>query len=96
MGELIPIIAMLLTLGPVAVLAVSYTPLGRALSARLRSNATDLDDQLATMRDELRRELLAEQSAQLEELHERLDFTERLLTDSRHATNTPDRVVTPV
>ncbi len=96
MDELIPIFGMVLTLGPLAVLAVSFTPLGRALSARLKGNITDLDDQLSIMKDELRRELLEEQSAQLEELHERLDFTERLLTDSRRRADAPDPIVTPV
>ncbi len=96
MDELIPIIAMVLTLGPLAVLAISFTPIGRALSARLKGDTTDFDDRLSTMRDDLRRELLEEQSAQLEELHERLDFTERLLTDSRRRADAPAQTATPV
>ena len=96
MTELIPIIGMLLTLGPLAVLAISFTPLGKALTARLKGDSGDVDVKLARLREELRRELLEEQSAHFEELHERLDFTERLLTEARSAANVPSPPATPV
>lgn len=81
MNELIPLVGMTLTLGPIAVLIVSFTPIGKAITARLRGQTgDDLDRRFAELREELRHELLEEQATQMEELHERVDFTERLLS----------------
>jgi hypothetical protein len=96
MGELIPIVAMLLTLGPAAVIIISVTPIGRALSARLRGDSGQLDERIAELREELRRELLEEQAAQLEDLHERIDFAERLLAGDRRGKRESEQVSTPV
>lgn len=95
-GELIPIVAMGLTLGPIAVIVLSFTPIGKALTARLKGDAGDLDHKLAELREDLRREILEEQTAQLEELHERLDFAERLLTEGRRVERESEQASTPV
>ena len=55
---------------------------------RFRESGSDATEEL---REELRQSI-ARQSAEIDELSERLDFTERLLTEGRHqrrAVNTP-------
>ena len=77
----IPIVGMILVLGPVATWAVSLTPIGRAFADRLRGGAAGSDGQLHEMQDEIERlqEHVLSQDQRLEELNDRLDFTERLL-----------------
>jgi hypothetical protein len=77
----IPIVGMILVLGPVATWAVSITPIGRALADRLRGGAAGSDDRLHEMQDEIERlqDHVLGQDQRLEELQDRLDFTERLL-----------------
>ena len=81
MGELIPILAMTFVLGPIATLAFSYTPLGRALVERLRGRGRPQDDMLVDLHDEIERlrDHIAAQEQQFDELHERVDFAERIL-----------------
>ncbi len=81
MEVFIPIIGMVLVLGPVATWAVSFTPLGRALADRLRGGAAGSDDRVNELQDEIERihEHILGQDQRLDELHDRLDFTERLL-----------------
>ena len=83
-------------LGPIATLAVSYTPLGRALIERLRGRVSDrllLDtqDEIARLGDQM-----AEQDRRIEELHERLDFAERMLARGSGAPDEPEETATPV
>ncbi len=81
LDSLIPIVAIIFTLGPLSVLGFSYTPLGRAIVKRLSGTANAADDRLLEVQDELERlqEQLVQQDARFEELHDRLDFAERLL-----------------
>jgi hypothetical protein len=83
-------------LGPIATLAVSYTPLGRALIERLRGRAGD--SPLLDVQDELLRlgDLMAEHDRRIEELHDRLDFAERLLARGSSVPDEPEETATPV
>ncbi len=83
-------------LGPIATLAVSYTPLGRALIERLRGRAgdsppPDMLDELVRLGDQM-----AEQDRRIEELHDRLDFAERLLARGSSVPDEPEETTTPV
>ena len=80
MDELIPIIGMVLVLGPAALWAASVTPIGRALTDRLRGRGAG-DDRVLDLQDDVDRlhDHIAQQDQRIEELHERVDFTERLL-----------------
>jgi hypothetical protein len=94
--HLIPIFGIIFVIGPVASLVFSYTPLGKAVIERLRGrNASD--DSLLQLQDEIDRlhEQIGQQDQRFEELHERLDFTERLLTSRSEVEGEPDEVVTP-
>ena len=97
MEPLIPIFGMLFVLGPVATWAFSHTPLGRALAERLRGGGVS-DERVLDMQDEIERlhEHVAGQDQRLDELHDRLDFTERLLTRGSPNANAADAVATPV
>ena len=83
-------------LGPIATLAVSYTPLGRALIERLRGRAGD--SLLLDMQDEIARigDQMAEQDRRIEELHDRLDFAERMLSRGSGVPDEPEETATPV
>lgn len=83
-------------LGPIATLAVSYTPLGRALIERLRGQANDA--LLLDMHDQIERlsEQLVEQGQRFDEVHDRLDFAERLLARGSAASDQAEDVTTPV
>ena len=85
-------------LGPIAAFAFSYTPLGRALIERVRGRAGQVDTLLLEMQDEIERfrEQIADQEHRFEELHERLDFAERLLVRGSAASAESEEVATPV
>ncbi len=83
-------------LGPIATLATSYTPPGRALIERLRGRVSD--SLLLDMQDEIVRigDQMAEQDRRIEELHDRLDFAERLLSRGSGVPDEPGETATPV
>lgn len=97
MDELIPIFGIVFVIGPISALVFSYTPLGRAVVERLRGRSRGSEDSLLELQDEIDRlhEQIGQQDQRFEELHERLDFTERLLTRRSEAGNEADEVVTP-
>jgi vacuolar-type H+-ATPase subunit I/STV1 len=74
--------------------AMTFTPLGRALARRLggsKETSADLDDLRAEIAD-LRAELddtRARLGASVEELHGRLDFAERLLAQGKEKNALP-------
>lgn len=72
--------------------------LGRAVVERLRGRAGRLDDRLLDVQDEIDRlrEQIANQDQRFEELHDRLDFAERLLVRGSVARDEADEIVTPV
>ncbi len=98
MEHLIPIFGIIFVIGPVASLVFSYTPLGKAVIERLRGRPNASDDGLLQLQDEIDRlhEQLGQQDQRFEELHERLDFAERLLTNQSEADGESDEVTTPV
>ena len=99
LDSLIPILGIIFVIGPVSALVFSHTPLGRAIVNRLgRGGAKASDDRLLELQDEIERlqEQIGYQDTRFDELHDRLDFTERLLTRESPAAEEPERVVTPV
>ena len=98
MEHLIPIFGIIFVIGPVASLFFSWTPLGRAVIERLRGRSGASEDGLLQLQDEIERlqGQIADQDQRFEELHERLDFAERLLTSRSGVEDESGKVVTPV
>jgi len=67
------ILAILLIFGGGTAIAISFSPVGRAIADRIR-HRTPLPEQDPAVYEELER-----LRTEMIELHERLDFTERLL-----------------
>ncbi|HKW41698.1 MAG TPA: hypothetical protein VJN39_10670 [Gemmatimonadales bacterium] len=80
------VLAILLIFGGGALIAISFSPVGRAVADRIRGKAAvdagDLRAELAEHRDALTQELEAVRQ-DVAELAERLDFAERLLAKNR-------------
>lgn len=95
MDELIPILGIIFVIGPISSLVFSYTPLGRAVIDRLRGRTGGSEDTVLQLQDEIDRlqDQIALQDQRFEELHDRLDFTERLLASR---SETEEKVITPV
>lgn len=72
-------IAAMFLFGGLASVGIAFSPIGRALADRVRGRVASPgpDQQVYDELDALRRELA--------EIHERLDFTERLLTQGRES-----------
>ncbi len=99
LDALIPIISILLVIGPLSALAFSYTPIGRAFVKRLNGTGKAApDERLLELQQEIERlrEQLTHQDGRFEELHDRLDFAERLLARGSQAVPEPEREATPV
>ncbi|HXI20517.1 MAG TPA: hypothetical protein VNH46_05505 [Gemmatimonadales bacterium] len=77
------ILAIVLLFGGGAAVAISFSPIGRAIADRIRGVRGVAPPDPAVY-DELERV-----RAELTELHERLDFTERLLAQSRDPSQLP-------
>jgi hypothetical protein len=77
------ILAIILIFGGGTAVAVSFSPIGRAIADRIRgrANIAAPDPELLVDMDDMR--------AQLSELQERVDFTERLLSKDREARGLP-------
>ena len=97
MDELIPIFGIIFVIGPISALVFSWTPLGRAVIERVRGRPGASEDGLLQLQDEIERlqSQVADQDQRFEELHERLDFTERLLTNRSGAEDESGEAVTP-
>lgn len=76
------ILAIVLIFGGGIVIAVSFSPVGRAVAERIRGRAEPQMD--PTIYEELER-----MRGELSELHERVDFTERLLAKGRERESLP-------
>ena len=98
LDSLIPILGIIFVIGPVSALVFSYTPLGRAVVNRLGGGAKVTDDRLLELQEEIERlqEQIGYQDIRFEELHDRVDFAERLLARESPAAQEPERIVTPV
>lgn len=73
------ILAIILIFGGGTAIAISFSPIGRAIAERIRGHAIqgETDPALLAEMDDMR--------AQMSELQERVDFTERLLAKDREA-----------
>ncbi|TFG47283.1 MAG: hypothetical protein E4H38_08440 [Gemmatimonadales bacterium] len=67
------ILAILLIFGGGTVIAISFSPVGRAIADRIRGRS------ITSQQDPVVYEELDRMRSEMVELHERLDFTERLL-----------------
>ncbi len=81
------ILALVLIFGGGACIALSFSPIGRALADRIRGKSASTDGgelraELAEHKDALNQELEAVRH-ELAELAERMDFAERLLAKGR-------------
>lgn len=80
------ILAIVLIFGGGALIAISFSPLGRAVADRIRgrsaAGADEMRAELAEHRDALQTELETVHR-ELGELSERMDFAERLLAQKR-------------
>jgi hypothetical protein len=76
------ILALLLIFGGGTLVALSFSPVGRALAERIRGrDASQPDPAVIEELERLRNEMT--------ELHERVDFTERLLAKAREREHLP-------
>lgn len=94
-GELIPIFGMItgmvMTLGIIfGLVQLTRGPVGQALARRIQGRAAETDGEVRTELAELRDQVDALRTT-LEETQERLDFTERLLSQARPADRLPER-----
>lgn len=81
------VLAILLIFGGGALIAISFSPVGRAVADRIRGkaatpDAAELRAELTEHKDVLNQELEAVRQ-EVAELAERLDFAERLLAKNR-------------
>jgi hypothetical protein len=77
------ILAILLIFGGGTLIAVSFSPIGRAIAERIRGAPLDSGADPAVYEE------LERMRGDMAELHERLDFTERLLAKSRDVEQLP-------
>ncbi len=98
MDELIPIFGIIFVIGPISALVFSWTPLGRAVIERVRGRTGASEDGLLQLQDEIERlqAQIGDQDQRFEELHERLDFTERLLTTRSGVEDESGKAAPPV
>ena len=85
---LIPILALSIPVAAIVLNGLQKLARLRLEEARVRAGALDHGSQaeLAALREEV-----AELRGELSDVHERLDFTERLLSQSREAERLPNR-----
>ncbi len=93
--ELIPIFGMItgivITLGIIfGVVQLTNGPVGQALARRIQGRSSDAGGEVRTELAELRDQVEALRGS-LEETQERLDFTERMLSQGRPADRLPER-----
>jgi ubiquinone biosynthesis protein UbiJ len=94
-GELIPIFGMItgmiMTLGIIfGLVQLTRGPVGQALARRIQGRAAESDGEVRMELAELRDQVDALRGT-VEETQERLDFTERLLSQTRPADRLPER-----
>lgn len=85
------ILAITLIFGGGTAFLLSISPVGRAIADRIRGSSTVSDEQVRRI-EASNREVLDELEAlrrEMGEVHERIDFTERMITQSRQAALPP-------
>ncbi len=71
------ILAIILIFGGGTAIAIAFSPIGKAIADRIRGRAVEAETDPALLAE------LDEMRAQLSELQERMDFSERLLAKDR-------------
>ena len=71
------ILAIVLIFGGGTAIAIAFSPIGRAIADRIRGRAVEAETDPALLGE------LDEMRAQLSELQERMDFSERLMAKDR-------------
>lgn len=71
------ILAIILIFGGGTAIAIAFSPIGKAIADRIRGRAVEAETDPAVLAE------LDEMRAQLSELQERVDFSERLLAKDR-------------
>ncbi len=90
-GDIAPVIVSIVFLASFAAVLILRGPLGRALARRIEGTAGQPAGQTVAEVEELQARMgeIEQQVGRLHELEERLDFTERLLAQSREAAQLP-------
>ncbi len=78
------ILALILIFGGSAAVAISFSPVGQAIADRIRGRRTSAEPDPAVYEE------LERLRTELTELHERMDFAERLLAKSRDRAQLPE------
>jgi hypothetical protein len=78
------ILALVLIFGGGTLIAISFSPVGKAIADRIRGRTADSGP------DPVVYEELERMRGEMAELHERVDFTERLLAKSREQAQLPE------
>lgn len=78
------ILALLLIFGGGTLVAISFSPVGRAIAERIRGRTADPGPDPAVYEE------LERMRGEMAELQERVDFTERLLARSREQARLPE------
>ena len=88
-NDVAPMVVMIVVAISIAAILILRGPVGKALARRLERGSAGDEGLLHRLEEMETRLLMAEQAqARLEELEERVDFTERLLAQNRE----PDRL----
>lgn len=78
------ILALLLIFGGGTLIAISFSPVGKAIADRIRGHTSERDTDPAVYEE------LERMRGEMAELQERVDFTERLLARSRDQAQLPE------
>jgi hypothetical protein len=78
------ILALLLIFGGGTLIAISFSPVGRAIADRIRGRGSEVGPDPAVYEE------LERIRGEMSELQERVDFTERLLAKSREQAQLPE------
>jgi hypothetical protein len=78
------ILALVLIFGGGTLIAISFSPVGKAIADRIRGLRAEAEPDPAVYEE------LERMRGEMSELHERVDFTERLLAKSREQAQLPE------
>ncbi|MFN8651765.1 MAG: hypothetical protein U0133_07665 [Gemmatimonadales bacterium] len=78
------ILALILIFGGGTAIAISFSPVGKAIADRIRGRTLDQGPDPAVYEE------LERMRTEMSELHERVDFTERLLSQQREQAKLPE------
>lgn len=78
------ILAIVLIFGGGTLIGISFSPVGKAIADRIRGHKAETEPDPAVYEE------LERMRGEMSELHERVDFTERLLAKSREQAQLPE------